>query len=94
MKLVYPAIFYKEDNNYIAEIPDLNNNSTFGETLVEVIDMATDMANGYIVTLLDCNDEIPKPTEIANLKCDKKGSFINYILVDTDGFKKRYREND
>lgn len=93
MKLVYPVIFYKEDDNYVAELPDLNDSSTFGETLVEAIDMATDLANGYIVTLLDCGDEIPKPSKLTDLKCDKKESFINYVLVDTNEFIRRYRKN-
>lgn len=42
MKLVYPAIFEKEDKGYSVTFPDLLGCCTQGDTLEETIGMAED----------------------------------------------------
>lgn len=45
MKLVYPANFYKEEEGYSVEIPDLLGCVTQGNSLEEAMEMAQDKSN-------------------------------------------------
>ena len=48
MLSIYPAIFYKEKDEYSVIFPDLNYLSTCGENLNDAIKMAIDCLAGYL----------------------------------------------
>ena len=62
MKLVYPARFCKEkEGGYSVEVPDLKGCITQADTLEEAIEMAQDAALGWILTVIEDEEEyVPK----------------------------------
>ena len=89
MKLVYPACFYKEEIGYSVEVPDLKGCITQADTLEEAIEMAQDAALGWILTAIEDNEEIPKASNIENVKMEEDG-FISLLLLDVDKYSKKY----
>ncbi len=103
MKLVYPAKFYYEkEGGYSVEVPDLVGCVTQGETLEEAIEMAQDAALGWLLTAIEEEEEIPKPSTIEEIKIEKEGfkltaieeeeeipkpSTIEEIKIEKEGFK-------
>ena len=91
MKLVYPAIFYYEkDGGYSVEVPDLLGCVTQGDTLEEAIEMAQDAAMGWILTTIEDDEEIPKPSQIEEIKVEDKKSFKTLLLLDIDKYSEKY----
>ena len=91
MKLVYPAIFYYEkDGGYSVEVPDLLGCVTQGDTLEEAIEMAQDVAMGWILTTIEDDEEIPKPSQIEEIKVEDKKSFKTLLLLDIDKYSEKY----
>ena len=62
MKLYYPAVFIEHADGYTVEFPDLPGCITQGDTLEEAFEMAEDAACGWILTSIEDDEEIPKPT--------------------------------
>lgn len=89
MKLVYPACFYKEEIGYSVEVSDLKGCITQADTLEEAIEMAQDAALGWILTAIEDNEEIPKASNIENVKMEEEG-FISLLLLDVDKYSKKY----
>jgi len=91
MKLVYPAVFIPEKNGqYSVAFPDLNNSATCGDDIKDAMEMAIDLASGYVLTCIEEGDPIPKPTlDISKIKV-KEGNFINYIYFDIDEYEKKW----
>lgn len=104
MLTVYPACFFKEENeNYSVIFPDLNYLATCGNTLEEAMAMAIDCLAGYIHWLKQDGDPIPTPsalndidiTTIANeLYSDSlyNESFVNLVSVDVEEYAKKHFE--
>lgn len=77
---LYGAIFSKEDIGYSVSFPDLEGCFTEGDSLEEAINMAKDALGGYLyITELD-NEEIPKATNLEDIKLNK-GEFTVPIEV-------------
>lgn len=90
MKLVYPANFYyEEDEGYSVEIPDLLGCVTQGENLEEAMEMAQDAALGWILTAIEAEEEIPKPSQIEQIKLEGNG-FKTLLLLDIDQYTEKY----
>ncbi len=90
MKLVYPANFYYEkEGGYSVEIPDLLGCVTQGDTLEEAMEMAQDAALGWILTAIEEEEEIPKPSQIEQIKIEGEG-FKTLLLLDIDQYSKKY----
>ncbi len=92
MKVCYPVILTKceDGSGYLVTIPDFDNN-TFGETITEAIDMARDAISVLGVSYEDRRQELPKPSELAELNC--KSNEIK-TLVDADlGAYRRMLDN-
>lgn len=92
MKVCYPVILTKceDGSGYLVTIPDFDNN-TFGETIPEAIDMARDAISVLGVSYEDRKQELPKPSELAELNC--KANEIK-TLVDADlGAYRRMLDN-
>lgn len=90
MKLVYPACFYEEGKGYSVEIPDLLGCCTQGDTLEEALEMAQDAALGWILTSIEEEEEIPKPSQIGDIKIDNKKGFKTLLLLDIDQYTEKY----
>ena len=76
MKLIYPACFYPEDNGqYSVIFPDLNEAATYGNNLEEAINMAVDLAGGWLLDSVTNNEEIPKATPIKDIVLEEANGF-------------------
>lgn len=82
---VYPAIFHKEDG-YWVEFPDLKGCLTEGDSLGEAMEMAREALGLYLVSLIEHDDEIPAPSNIADVKAED-GEVI-YISTDIDVYRR------
>lgn len=90
MKLVYPAIFSKEDIGYSVVVPDLMGCCTQGDTLEEAIQMAEDAALGWLLTTLEENEDIPKASKINDIKLQDKDEFVSLLLLDVSSYSEKY----
>ena len=82
LEYVYPAIFHKNnDNSYTVIFPDLSGCITEGKSLAEAMRMAQSAINQWIEYSKDKNLQIPKPTEINNIKVNSN-EFVSLIRTD------------
>lgn len=51
---------------------------TQGENLEEAIEMTQDAALGWILTAIEDDEDIPKPSQIENIKAEGKAFKQNY----------------
>ena len=86
MLFVYPAIFYKEDDAYWVEFPDLEGCQTYGGTLNETMACAQEALAGYLLTLLEENREISTPSEISKIS-HNDCSFVTLVTCDIDQYQ-------
>lgn len=90
MKLVYPAKFYYEkEGGYSVEVPDLVGCVTQGDTLEEAMEMAQDAALGWLLTAIEEEEEIPKPSTMEEIQIEKKG-FTTLLLLNIDEYTEKY----
>ena len=99
MLSIYPAIFYKEKDEYSVIFPDLNYLSTCGENLNDAMEMAIDCLAGHLYTAKLDDDKLPEPSKIDDIHpidiantigFDGKDSFINLISVDLEDYAKTH----
>lgn len=90
MKYVYPVVFTHEANIYNVSVPDLPGCFTFGNNLLEAIEMARDAISMWLCDAEDKNESIPAASDLNMINCELE-SFINLIDVDTTEYR---REND
>ena len=79
MLKVYPAILH-EEGGYWIEFPDLEGCQTYGETLEETMELAQEALGLYLVSLIENKQEIPAPSNIADLTADE--GQLTYISTD------------
>ena len=87
-KYVYPACFYPEENGqYTVIFPDFGN-ATYGNTLEDAMDMATDLLGGTIVDYLDDKEELPAPSDIKEIVADEyPDGFTSLVSVDANAYR-------
>lgn len=90
MKYVYPVTFTPENECFNVAVPDLPGCFTFGDSLVDAIEMARDAISMWLCDAEDKDESIPAPSEIQDIDHGPE-SFINLIDVDTTQYR---REND
>ena len=92
MKLAYPAIitFCQEDNSYTVEFPDLKGCVSGGFSLIEAIDMGIDAASGWILSEIEDGNDIPKASEVQEIRVENKNSFINVLVLYMDTYSEKY----
>lgn len=78
MKLIYPAIFHKEDNAYWVEFPDLDGCQSFGDTLEETLDNAKEALAAYCVTLFEQGKKLNPACDIQSIHAEKN-SFVSLV---------------
>ena len=81
-KYLYYAVFDYEDGNYNVSFPDLPGCLTFGETMSEALRMAKDALEGHLLVMEDYKDDIPNPSEPADIALTENSLLIP-IEVDT-----------
>ena len=86
MLLTYPAIYNNEGGAYWVEFPDLEGCQTFGDTLNETAENASEALSGYLLTLLEENAPIPSPSDIRSLQIPEDG-FTSLVSCDIDQYK-------
>ena len=91
MKVVYPACFYKEkDGGFSVQFPDLLGCCTQGDTLEEAIQMAEDAALGWLLTSVENNEEVPKASDIKDVKLENENGFVTLLLLDLGADSQKY----
>ena len=89
--VVYPAIFHKSiEGGYVVVFPDFDYGATEGKTLEEAIEMAEDAIAMMLAHYEDHRQQIPKPSDISKIKI--KNGFVNYVIADTDAWRKQFSE--
>jgi len=75
----------EEDGGYIVTFPDLENCFTYGETLVEAVEMAEDVLLTMLDYMEEIGEDIPVASSVEKLKelLPSGASLVN-IEIDTD----------
>lgn len=92
MNLIYPAIFHYEDGGYWCEFPDLDGCFTQGDSEFEVVENAKEALEGYIISILERNEDLPEPSAIKSLTAGKD-DFLTYVSCDISNSGKFVRKN-
>ena len=80
MKAVFPVVFTKVDDGYMAFVPDMDIN-TQGDNLAEAIEMARDAIGIMGIDMEDEKEPIPTPSDPEQIKC---GADEMVSMVDID----------
>lgn len=86
MKAVYPVVFTKLSDGYMAYIPDFDSN-TQGDSLAEAIEMARDVIGMMGIDKEDDGLEIPEPSESSSIQC-KENEFVSMVDIDFLEYRK------
>ena len=82
MKHVYAAVFeVADEGGYTVSFPDLPGCYSQGDNLYEALTMAQSALSQWIEYLSDKKMQIPKPTDIENVKIESNG-FASLIYAD------------
>ena len=87
MLSVYPAVFYKEKEEYWVEFPDLEGCNSCGFSLAEAIEFAQEALGLYLVSIVEDGHRLPEASRIEDIKPSKDG-LINYIATDMEKYRK------
>ncbi|MBB5355249.1 putative RNase H-like HicB family nuclease [Anoxybacillus mongoliensis] len=75
----------EEDGGYIVTFPDLDNCFTYGETLVEAVEMAEDVLLTVLDYMEEIGEDIPIASSVEKLKgLLPSGASLVSIEIDTD----------
>lgn len=87
MKVIYPGIFYREEEQYWMEFPDLEGCQTYGNTLSETIELAEEALGTYLVSKIENGEQVPSPSDIQELDASK--GFASYVSIEMDYYRKK-----
>lgn len=87
MKLIYPAVFHKEDNAYWVEFPDLEGCNSFGDTLEEALANAREALEGYSISLIENKEKLPPPSDISGIT--PSDGFVSIVDIDLSAYLNR-----
>lgn len=86
MKAVYPVIFTRLEDGYMAYVPDLDIN-TQGDDLAEAIAMARDAIGITGIDLEDDRKPIPVPSQAAAILCSDNG-LVSMVDIDFTAYRR------
>ena len=86
MKAVYPVIFTKLSDGYMAYVPDFEVN-TQGDSLAEAIEMSRDAIGMIGIDKEDDGLQIPNPSEAKSYQCNEN-EFISMVDIDFLEYRK------
>ena len=87
MLYVYPAVFHHEDGSYWVEFPDLEGCQTFGETLPETMELASEALGVYLAAKLDENMKSAAPSALEDIRADN--GFTSYVYCDANKYRQK-----
>lgn len=82
MKLLYPAIFHKEDDGFWVEFPDFDGCFSQGDTLEETYENSKEALIGYCLLILEKGRFLPEATPIHQVKL-KDNAFTSLVEIET-----------
>ncbi len=88
MKAVFPVVFTKLEDGYMAYVPDMQLN-TQGDNLAEAIEMARDAIGIMGIDMEDENESIPMPSELSAIVKERDGDIVNFVDVDFTEYRRR-----
>ena len=83
MIFIYPAIIHEDTDGIWAEFPDLENCSTFGDNLSDVLQNAAEAMELFVLGLLEDGIAPPTATDIKNIT-PTENTFTTLIKSDID----------
>ncbi len=86
MLFVYPAVFHKENDAYWVEFPDLEGCQTYGSSVNETMEYAQEALAAYLLTLMEENRDIARPSDLNAINCDTDG-FTTLVTCNIDQYK-------
>lgn len=92
MKIAYPAIFIPfedGDDGYTVEFPDLPGCVTEGYSVADALFMAEDAASGWVLTVLEDGQELPKASDLRTHNAPE-GGFVSMVALDMDAYAEKY----
>ena len=90
-KYVYPAVFAEESTGgYSVYFPDVEGCYTQGEDMAEAIEMAKDALCLMLYDMEVSHRDIPKPTDIHNIKSESDSDIVSLIACDTMTYRRFY----
>ena len=90
--IIYPVICHFEDGAYWSEFPDLPGCFSQGKTEQEIVVNSRESMEGYLLSLLEAGEDIPKPSSIFDIKY-KRPDFCTFIEGDLSSSTKYVRTN-
>jgi len=90
-KYYYPAVFSKEGDGYNVVFPDLKGCITCGDDLMDALEMAKDVLACFASDYEIDDKQMPEPSDILDMQLSA-GEFANYIVCDTDDYRRRYKK--
>ena len=88
MKAVYPVVFTKLDDGYMAYVPDFDIN-TQGDDLADVIEMARDAIGLMGIDMEDDGKALPKPSDVKSIP-QKENELVSIVDIDFGEYRKAY----
>ena len=101
MVSIYPACFFRENNQYSVIFPDLNWLATQGDSFQEAMEMAVDCLAGYLYSCQNDGEKVSPPSALSNISLEEiakeldidspaDGSFVNMVSVDVASYAKQH----
>lgn len=102
MKVIYPVLFYEEENGYSVFVPDLDSATTCGETLEEALYMSEDLIAGIILDKIENGEKIPLASKIDDVSFEDLekeldiddwnyiSKFKTYVMVNISEFAEKF----
>lgn len=88
MKAVYPVVFTRLDDGYMAYVPDFDIN-TQGDDLADVIEMARDAIGLMGIDMEDDGKALPKPSDVKSIP-QKDNELVSIVDIDFGEYRKAY----
>ena len=90
MTVVYPVVFTKLDDGYMAYVPDLECN-TQGDDLAEAIVMSRDAIGLMCMDMQDDQKPLPEPSDPTSIQT-AANEIVSLVDVDVDAYRRAHNQ--